>query len=124
MAFRICAGSLSMISHADDVDVFRFTAKAKDELTFRARTRSIGAGCDVMLRVENAKGDLLAKSNVSLTDDGTLTHTFAERGEYRLSVREATGSFGPAAFYFIEATEAAGFTLSVDSESVAAPVEG
>jgi hypothetical protein len=109
---------------ANDVDVFRFNAEAKRQLSFRARTRSIGAGCDVMLRVESAKGEVLAKSNASAADEGVVTHTFGEAGDYRLVVQEVTGAFGPAAFYLVEASEAAGFTLMLDSDRAEASAGG
>jgi hypothetical protein len=109
---------------ANDVDVFRFTAQAKQEIAFRARTRSIGAGCDVMLRIENGKGEVLAKSNVSAADEGVVTHTFSEAGEHRLIIQEVIGAFGPTAFYRIEVSEPAGFALTLDSDRVEASARG
>jgi hypothetical protein len=108
----------------NDNDFFGFTAKAKEEVSFRARTRSIGAGCDVVLRLQNQRGEPLAKSNANAADEGVVTHTFPEAGEYRLVVQEVTGAFGPAAFYRIETSEPAGFSLTLDNDRVEAPAGG
>ncbi|HMJ91025.1 MAG TPA: PPC domain-containing protein [Candidatus Acidoferrum sp.] len=107
-----------------DLDVFKFSAQSKQAIQFLARTRSINSGCDVSLRIENSRGELLAKSNVSAADEGVVRHTFAADGEYRLLVNEANGASGPPAFYRIEAREAPEFTLSVDVEKVEAPFNG
>jgi hypothetical protein len=109
---------------ANDRDCYEFTANKGERLEFRAATRSLGAPCDAILEVQSSDGKTLARSNPTASDEGIVVHKFATNGAYRLMVEEAIGAFGANCVYHIAARHAAGFALSLESDTFnAAPAQ-
>ncbi|HTD65452.1 MAG TPA: PPC domain-containing protein [Candidatus Limnocylindria bacterium] len=102
---------------ANDRDCYEFSARKGDRMEFRAATRSLGAPCDLLMQLESTDGQRLGRSNPSAADEGVLTHAFASNGVYRLIVEEAIGAFGPNMVYRIASRRAAGFALSLDTDT-------
>lgn len=71
-----------------DLDVYRFTVKAGQRLTFVAEARRLGMTPDLFIRLRNAKGRDLAECDDTpgLGVDPRLDYTFAEAGDYFLEV--------------------------------------
>jgi hypothetical protein len=107
-----------------DRDRYEFIAGKGERLEFRAASRSLGSSCDLVLQLDSAEGQRLARSNPSASDEGALTHTFTNGGTYRLTVHEASGAHGSNLFYRITARPAAGFALTLDTDRVNVPPGG
>ena len=102
-----------------DVDVYKVALRKGQRWVFRARSRSLGSPCDVVLQVLRRDGSELAESKVEGDADATVDATAPEDGTYLLRVRELTGAGGPALAYRIESEPyRPGFRLSVDADKV------
>lgn len=109
----------------DDRDSFRFTARKGDRITIKSFARSIGAPCDVSLRLLKENGPTLATSRDDDPGEAAIEHTFTADGIHCLVARELGGLSGPGAVYRVEVTPGApGFSLSVDVDQVEAPAGG
>jgi hypothetical protein len=109
---------------AGDVDVFAFEAAKEEQLVFRGETRSAGSACDLVLKLLNANGKVLAESNPADPGEGSITNRFSESGRYFLQASELVGQHGPAVVYRVVAEHAAPFGLSTETDRLAAPAGG
>ena len=72
-----------------DVDAYEFRAKTGEELVFQVVARPIGSRLDSIVRLRNARGELVAENNdVDLNRDSVLTWRFKEAGTYSLSIED------------------------------------
>jgi len=112
-------------ARANDQDWFEFPANKDQRLLIAGRTRSLGSPCDLSMRLFNAAGKQLGEADISGANEGTLTNRFSEAGTYRLLVEELNRQGGPDLAYRIavEPLEP-GFTLSVETNRIAAAREG
>ena len=71
-----------------DVDVYKFTVKAGQRLTFVSETRRVGLAPDLALRLRDAKGRELAFCDDSpgLGVEPRIDHMFKEAGNYTVEV--------------------------------------
>jgi hypothetical protein len=101
---------------ADDLDLFRFTAHKNQKVVFRARNRSLGSPCDLLMSIQDTKGTVVAESDPTGPDEGAITNTFKESGEYYLLIEELNHHGGPGLAYHIDAFELQpGFELRLDT---------
>ncbi|HEX3724626.1 MAG TPA: LamG-like jellyroll fold domain-containing protein, partial [Pirellulales bacterium] len=108
-----------------DRDFYQFAATKGQRLSFIGQTRSLGSPADLYMRLMNEAGGVLAEAEDAGTDEGTLTHTFAADGQYRLKVEDTNHRGGPDEVYRILVKPyEAGFTLQAAAEKVDAPQNG
>lgn len=89
---RIICGHLEQ---AGDVDTFRFTAKANDELRFEVVARELGLPLDAVLSIADAAGTKLAEEDdMRNRRDPQLRFTAPADGVYDLTVRDLHGQGG------------------------------
>ena len=89
----------------DDVDRYRFEARAGQRLVFEATASRIGSTLDPVLRVMDASGHELARSRGSARPDAMLAHTFAADGSFVVEVSDVLHGGGPGYFYRLTAGE-------------------
>lgn len=111
------AGINGRFERDNDRDYYKFVAQKNERLEFRAATRSLGSPCDAILEIQSMDGKMLARSNPTAADEGVVSHKFASNGTYCLIVEEATGTSGPNCVYHISAQPAAGFALTMESDT-------
>ena len=106
---------------AGEQDIYRFSAKAKQRLTFRLESRRLGYPLDAVLQVRDAEGKQLTELDDSnRLPDPELTQTFSKEGRYELAIRDLHGRGGTRYAYRIAITEALpDFTLTVAENAVA-----
>jgi hypothetical protein len=74
---------------AGDVDAYEFRARAGEEMVFQVVARPLGSRLDSIVRLLDAKGQLLGASNdVDLSRDSVLTWKFTETGTYVLTIED------------------------------------
>ena len=113
------------LESAGERDVYQFPAKKNQRLVFRARTRSLGSPCDVLLQAYRPDGSKLAESKVEGATEGTLDATFPEDGTYRLVVEDIARAGGPDLAYRVEVEPyRPGYSLSVETDTVQAKPGG
>jgi hypothetical protein len=117
---------------------YRLDERAKgDRLAIRARTRTIGLPCDVILRLASLDGAaVVAESKPAPGEvDDTLEARLPAAGSYLLSVEELNHRCGPSSAYRLEIEPGAGgggggggggpgFGLSVETDRVPVTSEG
>jgi hypothetical protein len=103
-----------------DVDCYAVAAGKGARLSFRARSRSLGSPCDVLMQWSRPGGGKLAESKVAEgTAEATLDAAAPEDGVYVLRVEELSQTGGPALAYRVEGgAYRAGFSLSVETDKV------
>ena len=107
------------LQSAGDVDVYKVGLRKGGRWAFRARTRSLGSPCDLVMQLLRPDGSKLAESKVEGAADASLDAAAPADGTYLLRVRELTGAGGPALAYRIEAEPyRPGFALSVEADKV------
>jgi len=89
----------------EDVDRYRFDARAGQRLVFEAAASRIGSSLDAVLRLMDASGHELARSNGSGRPDAVLAHTFAADGSFVVEVSDNLHGGGPGYFYRLTAGE-------------------
>jgi hypothetical protein len=108
-----------------DRDYYEFAVEKNQRLVFRAKTRSLGSPCDLLMQLQNADGSRLADAAVTGSDEGGLTNRFKEAGTYRLLIEELTQQGGPALAYRIEIEPfQPGFALSLETDTIEATNSG
>jgi len=106
-------------------DFYEFHAAKGDRLAIRGQTRSLGSGCDLLLRLLKSDGTKLFESNPTSADEGTLDVTIPDEGVYQLVIEDINHGGGPGMVYRVEIEPAQrDFTLSVDNEKVDAVAGG
>jgi hypothetical protein len=119
-----CAVS-GKLETAGDRDFFKLHAAKGQRILFRARSRSLGSPCDVLLQLYKPDGSKLAASKVEATTDGSLDATIPADGDYALCVEDLNRAGGPGLAYRVEVEQyRPGFALSVDVDKVEAKAGG
>jgi hypothetical protein len=114
--FLIPSGMSARFEQTNDVDVFRFPASKGQQLVFRARNRSLGSPCDLFMSIQDVKGATIAEFDPMAPDEGTITNTFKEAGQFFLTIQELNQTGGPDLGYHVDAYELRpGFELSVQT---------
>jgi hypothetical protein len=112
----IPCGLSGRFERQDDADVFRFTAAKDQRLVFRARNRGLGSPCDLFMSIQDAQGATVAEYDPTAADEGTITNTFKNEGEFFLVLEELNQTGGPDLGYHIEAYQLRpGFGLAVET---------
>ena len=74
---------------AGDVDAYEFRGRAGEDMVFQVVARPLGSRLDSIVRLFDARGQLLGTSNdVDLSRDSVLTHRFTETGAYTLTIED------------------------------------
>jgi len=103
--------------YSGDVDCYKFTAEKNQKLIFQGATRSLGSPADLVLRLTKEDSTLIKQGDLSGANEGSLTNTFGDGGNYYLQVRELSGVAGSNLPYQIEVRNAVpGFTLSCEDD--------
>jgi hypothetical protein len=89
----------------EDLDRYRFEARAGQRLVFEATASRIGSTLDPVLRLMDASGHELARSSGSARPDAMLAHTFAADGSFVVEVSDALHGGGPGYVYRLTAGE-------------------
>ena len=77
------------LAKAGDLDAYAFRARAGDEMVFQVVARPLGSRLDSIVRLLDAKGNLVAENNdVDLNRDSALTWRFKEAGAYTLTIED------------------------------------
>src|SRR5688572_317201 len=72
-----------------DSDTFRFVAQAGDQIVFDAAAKAISSKADLVLRLLDSNGKVIASNNgFDSSGDPLIAHRFAIAGEYQLQVEE------------------------------------
>jgi hypothetical protein len=83
------AALVGALATAGDVDAYRFTARAGDEVVFQVVARPLGARLDSVVRLVDASGKLVAENNdIDLNRDSALTWKFLDAGTYSIAVED------------------------------------
>jgi hypothetical protein len=86
---RLPAALVGSLAKAGDIDAYRFTARAGDEMVFQVVARPLGARLDSVVRLLNTAGDVVAENNdVDLNRDSVLTWKFVETGTYSIAIED------------------------------------
>ena len=109
----------------NDRDFFQFEAKKGQRYLFTGQTRSLNSPSDLLLRLYNAEGGMIAEAEDTGIEEGVLNVTFPADGIYRLRVEDSNHRGGPDDVYriLVEPYQA-GFTLSAAAEKLDAPQNG
>ena len=90
------------IDPSRDVDAFGFEAAKGDRIDIRVESRSLGLPLDAVLRIEDARGNILAEvDDVKGTVDPETRFVVPADGPYRVSVRDLNGRGGPRHAYLL-----------------------
>lgn len=104
---------------------YKFKTGQGGSMRVELRTRGLGSRADVGARIVGPAGKVLAESDASKGDDGTLDYTFKDAGETRLELLEL--SRGAGAGYEFEFDLLPGgpdFSASADKETLELTPEG
>lgn len=98
-----------VISETRDIDVIKFKAGKKQRFIFEIYARRFNSRLDPLLTLMNSKGDVMQRSDDASGADGRIDQTFAEEGDYYISVRDLLDRGGPQF----------GYRLSIDPPAAA-----
>ncbi len=82
-----------------DRDEMMFQAKAGQGMVFEVAARSLGSKANIILTLQDALGNPLAKSSGAESGDPLLAYLFRKSGAYKLCVSEETLAGSPEHFY-------------------------
>jgi hypothetical protein len=83
------AALVGSLGTAGDVDAYRFTARAGEEMVFQVVARPLGARLDSVVRLFDASGRVVAENNdVDLNRDSVLTWRFTDAGTYAIVIED------------------------------------
>jgi hypothetical protein len=89
---------------AGDADAYRFSARAGEELVFAVVARSVGSQAEAVLRLIDARGEMIAESNdLDTGRDPVLSYHVRESGTYTLTVDDLEHAGGKSYHYRISA---------------------
>src|SRR5262249_49986299 len=101
---KLPATIVGAFDEAGDVDAYRFSARAGEELVFAVVARSAGSQASVVLRLIDAVGRTLAESkDLDTGRDPVLSYRFRESGAYTLTVDDLEHAGGRNYYYRIYA---------------------
>jgi hypothetical protein len=93
------AALVGSLGAAGDVDAYRFTARAGEEMVFQVVARPLGARLDSVVRLLDASGKVVAENNdIDLSRDSVLTWRFTEAGTYAIAVEDLEHGGGADGF--------------------------
>ncbi len=93
------AALVGSLGTAGDVDAYRFTARAGEEMVFQVVARPLGARLDSVVRLLDASGKLVAENNdIDLNRDSVLTWRFTETGTYSIAIEDLEHGGGADGF--------------------------
>ena len=96
---RLPAALVGSLGTAGDVDAYRFTARAGEEMVFQVVARPLGARIDSVLRLLDASGRLVAENNdIDLSRDSVLTWRFTDAGTYVVAIEDVEHGGGAEGF--------------------------
>lgn len=96
--------AVGVIESVGDVDHFRFTAKAQQNIDLRVRARELRSGLDPVLRVFDAAGARLAGNDDDQgAPDSYLRFVAPAAGDFTLQVEDRLHRGGPDHVYALEA---------------------
>ena len=96
---RLPAALVGSLGTAGDVDAYRFTARAGEEMVFQVVARPLGARIDSVLRLLDASGRLVAENNdIDLSRDSVLTWRFTDAGPYSVAIEDVEHGGGGEGF--------------------------
>jgi len=111
------------IEQAEQIDRFRFEAKAQERLGFEVYARRLGSELDAKLRILNSEGNQLSEADDStfdrvLSSDATLENwTAPSDGIFTLEIRDLHGRGGPGFPYAVQVKRAEPyFVLEADTD--------
>lgn len=108
-----------------DRDWFQFEAKAGQRFFFVGQARSLGSPTDLVLKMHNAEGGVVAEADDAGTEEGVLDFTAPADGVYRLLVEDLHQRGGPEFGYRISVEPyRPGFSLSLPALASTAPQGG
>ena len=109
-----------------DRDLFRFEAKKGQHCTILGMTRTLGSPADLLFRVLNAKGEMLAQvDDAGGKNEGLLDFKFPHDGQYILAIEDLLHGGGLAFAYRVEIKPFdGGFSLSLEKETLNVPCGG
>jgi hypothetical protein len=93
-----------ILSQSGDEDLYRFTAKEGQLISFEAYAAQIGSLADTVLSVCATNGRELARNDDSVGLDSKLLWKCLQDGEYLLKVQDKRGAGGEGNVYRVEAT--------------------
>ena len=83
------AALVGSLGKAGDVDAYRFTARAGEEMVFQVVARALGARLDSVIRLLDASGKVVAENNdMDLNRDSVLTWRFDDAGTYSIAIED------------------------------------
>ena len=123
MQFAIPSVVCGSIDTPEQVDRYRFEAKAQQRLSFEVFARRLGSQLDAKLRILNSEGNALSEADDStfdrvLSSDATLENwTAPADGVFTLEIRDLHGRGGPSYPYAVEVKQSkAYFLLEADTD--------
>jgi hypothetical protein len=97
------AALCGLMDKGNDIDRFRITAKKGDVWDFNLQAREIRSPLDGVLRLRNAKGDVIAAADDNgARPDSYFRFTIPEDGEYLVEVEDHLRAGGPTYLYRVE----------------------
>lgn len=113
------AGLNGTFTQVGEVFRWKLPGDPGSPVRLRFRTRSIGSWADVLARVRDPKGQVIAELDATGAGDGTMAIAFATKGDHELEVVELARSFGPNHFFEARLTAGAGmFDLALDKNQM------
>ncbi len=95
-----------VLDHSGDLDCFRFTARAGQELVFQLLGASIRSKINAVLTLREAAGRVLATANpTGSRPEPLLGHRFVAAGSYVIEVRDVENAGGKEVTYRLNAGE-------------------
>ena len=93
------AALVGSLGKAGDVDAFRFTARAGEDVVFQVVARPLGARLDSIVRLLDASGKVVAENNDNdLSRDSVLTWRAVDAGPYTLAIEDLEHGGGADGF--------------------------
>jgi len=93
------AALVGALGIAGDVDAYRFTARAGEEMVFQVIARPLGARLDSVVRLLDASGKVIAENNdIDLNRDSALTWRFTDAGTYAIVIEDLEHGGGADGF--------------------------
>jgi hypothetical protein len=93
------AALVGSLGAAGDVDVYRFTARAGEEMVFQVVARPLGARLDSVIRLLDASGQVVVENNdIDLNRDSVLTWRFTDAGTYSIAIEDLEHGGGADGF--------------------------
>jgi hypothetical protein len=94
------------VEKADDVDRYRFEARAGQQLVFDVLAARIGSSLDSVVTLRDAAGAVVARADdFRGRTDSLLAHRFAQTGTYTLEVGDGLNGGGTGHFYRLSVGE-------------------